>query len=173
MKFNRFDSGVYAIFDNKGNCLYVGASKNILNRYNDHVFHLRSNNHKNEQLQLICNNIGIDNLEFIVIFYCHEDNIFLNEQRFISILCPICNRTGKQMESDYKFNEMGDKNIIYNIIKTAYPSEWVNMEDIELSLADLNASYTINKKVIGSVLRSFGIQKKRVGINRESIYFIQ
>ena len=173
MKYNKYESGVYAIYDFRGTCLYVGATGNFLSRYSKHLFHLKSGTHHNEQLQLIINSMGLDNVEFIPIFFCSMDTLFMNEQRFITLLSPICNSKRSINLSDFKFNESGDKLIIFNHLKDVYKNTWVSMKDI---LPVINRMFgdkkSVTKKSIGMVLSHFGVMKKRIGIKNETQYFI-
>lgn len=173
MKYNRYESGVYAIYDFKRTCLYVGATGNFLSRYTDHLFHLKTGNHHNEQLQLIVNNAGLDNVEFIPIFFCHPDTLFMNEQRFITLLSPVCNSKKSIDLSDFKFNESGDRLIIYNHLKETYKNQWVGMKELLPAISKIFGNKKlVTSKSIGMVLSHFGVMKKRIGINKETQYFI-
>lgn len=170
MKFIRHESAIYAIYHD-ATCLYVGASKTPMERYKNHYFLLRTNAHDNKQLQEISNRYGVDNLTFSPVFYCSEESLFMNEKRFISVLCPICNYIRPKFSSDILEHEASEASLCYKIIKDAYKDQWVNIWQIT-TLLKSRVKKVPTKKAIGSILKSRQLESKRVGSRRLLNYFI-
>jgi group I intron endonuclease len=110
------NSGVYAIFNNKTNAVYVGKSKDIKDRFWNHVGKLRSGKHRNCHLQRAWNKYGESSFEFKVIEFCDGDLLSL-ERRY----------------ADF-FEESGFR--LYNLKECGYGREKVSQETREkISLA--------------------------------------
>ena len=59
--------GIYKITNKINNKIYIGSSKNIANRWKDHMSELESGDHSNYKLQNAINEFGIQNFTFEVI----------------------------------------------------------------------------------------------------------
>lgn len=75
--------GIYKITNIKNNKIYIGLSKNIRSRFNEHKSCLRNNIHKNQHLQNSWNCYGEDNFIFEIIEECNENE--LNEKEIYYI----------------------------------------------------------------------------------------
>ena len=62
MKLSKKESCVYGIYNNSNKLLYVGASKNYLDRYYTHKNDLKNRKHGNVYLQSLSNRYGLDTL---------------------------------------------------------------------------------------------------------------
>ena len=91
MKLSKKESCVYGIYNNSNKLLYVGASKNYLDRYYTHKNDLKNGKHGNVYLQSLSNRYGLDTLEFTPLFFCSEADLFYYETMFIKLLNPCCN----------------------------------------------------------------------------------
>lgn len=69
-------SGIYCIENIKNHKKYIGQSVDIINRWRNHKWSLKSNKHPNNYLQASWNKYGENNF----IFYILEKTLFLNEQ---------------------------------------------------------------------------------------------
>lgn len=76
-------SGVYAIVNTVNNKRYVGSSKSVDSRFNEHRRKLRRGDHTNKKLQRAWNKYGEDKFEFVVIEECCIDNLLTREQAYI------------------------------------------------------------------------------------------
>lgn len=78
-------SGVYKITCLKNNKLYIGSSKNILNRWKTHKFFLKNNKHINKFLQNAWNKYGEVNFLFEILEVCEESFLLLKEQYWMDL----------------------------------------------------------------------------------------
>jgi group I intron endonuclease len=75
--------GVYKIKNIINNKVYIGSSKNIENRWKQHIYELNKNNHHSIKLQRAWNKYGKDNFKFEVIEECDIDRLLYLEQYYI------------------------------------------------------------------------------------------
>lgn len=94
MKIQEKNSCVYGIYDNTGKIIYVGCSINYISRYSYHCESLRNGTHENNILQMYCDSIGFENLVFVPLFFCEQNDLFYNELMFIKLLNPLANKSG-------------------------------------------------------------------------------
>jgi len=73
--------GIYKIINTYNGNYYVGSSKNIHRRWNEHLKKLKSDNHQNVILQRAWNKYGENNFKFEVIETC-DLNILLERENF-------------------------------------------------------------------------------------------
>ncbi len=73
-------SGIYKITCLSNNRIYVGSSKNITSRYEQHWYGLRGNKHKSCHLQNAWNKYGEDSFIFEIIELCPEETRIEREQ---------------------------------------------------------------------------------------------
>ena len=116
---NEIKSGIYKIVNIKNNKLYIGSSKNIENRWKQHLALLKCGKHHSQHLQYSWNKYGKDLFCFEII----EDNVaqddLLNREQFwmdsfqsynpqkgynISCVAGAC-----IMNDDYNFEEIVDE----------------------------------------------------------------
>jgi group I intron endonuclease len=77
-------SGIYIIRNNINNKIYVGSSKNLKNRLNEHKRKLRKNYHRNYHLQQSFNKYGEDNFTFEIIEECELNQLLQREVFWIN-----------------------------------------------------------------------------------------
>lgn len=71
--------------------VYIGSSINIENRWIDHKYSLRYNDHHSYKLQNHYNKYGIDDLVYSVLFCCSKEVLMCLEQLFFDTLKPYFN----------------------------------------------------------------------------------
>lgn len=76
-------SGVYKITNNVNGKYYVGGSKNIINRWYNHVYELRHHQHDNIHLQRSWDNYGENSFLFLIIEV--SDDIVSVEQKYLDV----------------------------------------------------------------------------------------
>lgn len=76
-------SGVYQIRNLQNNHVYVGSSKNLLDRYKFHFSTLKNNKHENPYLQSAYNKYGRKNFIYEIIEFCEQEQRFNVEQYWI------------------------------------------------------------------------------------------
>ena len=86
--------GVYKITCLENGKIYIGSSKNIYNRWREHIRSLNNNEHHNIYLQNEWNLYGINKFKFEILKTCEEKDRFLLEQKFLNKYLPF-NRNGK------------------------------------------------------------------------------
>ena len=100
-------SGVYQIRNKINNKVYVGSSKDISQRWLQHISGLKNNKHRNQHLQYAWNKYGEENFEFSIL------EIVVNQNNFKDILIE-----REQFWID-KFHSVNNK-FGYNICPNAY-----------------------------------------------------
>jgi group I intron endonuclease len=125
--------GIYKITNIKNDKVYIGSSKNILNRWGNHIFELVSCKHYNTELQKDFDKYGIENFIFQVIEILDNKNKILErEQYYIE-----------------KYNSLNPEKG-YNIMSSYgnYKNDFIN-KNIKKSFANMNIydfEYNFNKK---------------------------
>lgn len=76
-------SGIYLIKNIITNQNYVGSSYNIKNRWRQHKWYLRNNQHNNTYLQNSWNKYGESSFEFSIIINCVVDDLLEKEKQYI------------------------------------------------------------------------------------------
>ena len=76
-------AGIYLIKSLTNNRVYIGSSINLSDRILGHKKELSQNIHGNNHLQNNWNKYGENDLEFSILYFCKEDDLIKNEQRFI------------------------------------------------------------------------------------------
>lgn len=87
-------SYIYGIF-HKGECLYIGSSFDYKKRWKQHKSALEKGKHTNKTLQKYIDKIGINNIEFEVLWELNTDNTlikFMFESLYNSLYKPKCNK---------------------------------------------------------------------------------
>jgi len=143
MKLKEEKSCVYGIYDHNSKLIYVGCSKNYLNRYNSHRSSLQNSTHENKVLQKYCDLVGFDNLSFVPLFFCNEKELLHNELMFIKMFSPLCNVHGIN-KINVKFAH--ETNLI---------TKNFNNEDILDFMKDIVFNQNYTKKSIYEKFRSF------------------
>ncbi len=72
LKEKQNDCGIYYIKNITTNQIYIGQSKRLRERRNQHFSHLRKNKHENPHLQNSFNKYGESSFDYGVIQYCDE-----------------------------------------------------------------------------------------------------
>lgn len=80
MDFNR--AGIYAIINKINGKLYVGSSKNMLNRYNGHVYDLKKGKHHSIYLQRSVDKHGLKNFKFKVLELIDDISILHDREQY-------------------------------------------------------------------------------------------
>lgn len=80
--------GVYRITNTVNGKIYVGSSKDIYNRWEEHRYALNHNNHGNIHLQRAWNKYGQNNFKFDIIETCDPLVQFEREQFYLNTLNP-------------------------------------------------------------------------------------
>ncbi len=76
-------SGIYKITCLKNRKVYVGGSQDVEQRFLQHIYLLKLNNHYNKQLQDDFNEYGAEQFDFQIITKCKKKQIQSKEQFYI------------------------------------------------------------------------------------------
>lgn len=86
-------SGIYKISNTENGKFYIGSSKNIVKRWNEHKWALKNNRHRNRPMQSAYNKYGADVFIYEVIEVVNDIEQLRNiEQKYINSL-NACGRT--------------------------------------------------------------------------------
>ena len=100
--------GIYKIENTKNNKCYIGCSKNIENRWKEHLYSLKKDSHHSIKLQNSWNKYGEKHFKFEIIEECDNDILFDREKYYIdkynsAILgCNMIDGTGVKPKYDIK-----------------------------------------------------------------------
>lgn len=86
---DRIYKGIYCILNIQTKKFYIGSSKDILKRFNNHKFYLNKNKHINKKLQNSWNKYKSNNFDFFIIEEC--DNYIEREQYYLNKYKPNIN----------------------------------------------------------------------------------
>ncbi len=78
-------SGIYKITNVITQIVYIGKSKNVVQRKNAHFSALKLNKHNNQHLQNSYNKHGKDNFTFEVLEYCNIEDLAFKELHYLSL----------------------------------------------------------------------------------------
>ena len=78
--------GVYKITCLSNGKFYIGSSKNIFKRWDNHRWSLRHNKHNNKYLQNAWNKYGENDFIFEILEFCVPDKQFILEQKYLDEL---------------------------------------------------------------------------------------
>ena len=77
---------IYKISNNINSKVYIGSTKDLNKRWNDHKSSLIKNKHYNKHLQRFVNKYGIDTLTFSIIEKVDDNNnLLIREQIYIDM----------------------------------------------------------------------------------------
>ena len=81
-------NGIYKIVNTKNQKIYIGSSKNLDKRWDEHRKNLLNNKHINIKLQRAWNKYGSDSFQFQIIEQCDVSNLYDREQYYLDSLMP-------------------------------------------------------------------------------------
>lgn len=85
-------SGIYKITSKKfPERYYIGSAKDIVKRWNGHLYNLLKNKHHSELLQTHYNEYGKEDLEFSILVECEIDVLVEREGEYLKIFDPYFN----------------------------------------------------------------------------------
>ena len=150
--------GIYKIINTyNGNC-YVGSSKNIDRRWNEHLKKLTTNNHQNVILQRAWNKYGENNFKFEVVEVC-DLNVLLERENFYLSKNPEYNIVKVAKGGDTISNNPKRDLIIEKISKSSSGKnnpnyggkfkndDWLNKQKISNSKVHLKITDTLTDQV--------------------------
>jgi group I intron endonuclease len=91
--------GIYKISNIVNNKVYVGQSKNIYKRWQEHYYELKNNRNKNQHLQYSFNKYGEENFIFDIIEVCDIDSLDYLERHYIKLYNSIDRSFGYNNEN--------------------------------------------------------------------------
>ena len=94
--------GVYCIRCKVNNKAYIGSSKNIKKRWNEHKSLLKTGMHDNKQLQEDYNKYGADNFLYLILINCEPQMLFKYESMYILLFGTMHINKGYNITLPYK-----------------------------------------------------------------------
>lgn len=113
----QLNSGIYKLYFEDSCKFYIGSSKNISKRFNEHKNRIIQNKHSNKYLQNLCLKLGVDKLKYKILANCPSEYLLKMEQWFINNLKPelnlaeIVGRPPANRKRGYKMSEKAKQNI--------------------------------------------------------------
>jgi group I intron endonuclease len=131
--------------------MYIGSSKNLINRFNRHKNDLKQNKHYNSYLQNSYNKYGIENFEYEILEYCNEEVRVEKEQIWL--------------DSINSYNPL----IGYNLSnKASVPIRSLNGNE-RVRKANLNNKYCLGKKLSQETKDKIGNSGRGRKLSKEHI----
>lgn len=118
--------GIYSIFNYVNGKRYIGSSKELYNRFYEHLYNLRNQKSHNKHLQSAWNKYGEDAFIFEVLEYCNVDKQFEREQFFMDFMCPEYNLTPQVVACVGRTLSTEEKQKISNTLKVKYASKEIS-----------------------------------------------
>ncbi len=102
------ESGVYVIKSLISEDCYIGSTSDLYERFHRHKYRINTN-HKNgiKKLKTFSDEVGINNLEFVVLEFCEKGKEKITEQKYLDIYKPSLN-TVRFSNSTLGFNHSED-----------------------------------------------------------------
>ena len=169
MKLIQFNSGIYCIYNEESQALYIGQCENFTDRYNSHLSELKAGAHPNIALQEYTNRVGIDALFFVPIFACHKNDLDINEARFISFLRPAFNQNhngGLKLSLQPTRKQADD---IQTLLYQKFSNKTVSFDEIREHLTECGLK-DLTKKRIGMSIKL--VKRIRNRDENNKIYYV-
>lgn len=141
--------GIYLIFNLVNGKRYIGSSRNLYNRINQHYQDLKCNKHHNTHLQTSWNKYGESNFVASVIEYCNEPEQYLREQYYIDAIQPEYNQNFNVQEA-YKQQHKWKVHYLYNITTFELEGQFDNITSLFDSINYHHCSFS---EVMGRVIK--------------------
>ena len=132
-------SGIYAVYNSKSGKAYIGQSKDVNRRINDHKRCLEKGTHHNKYLQRAYNHDGAENFHFIIMEYCSIDDLDILEREYIERMQLINQIETVRIRNRGHGSSLNEQQVAE--IKEALFNE-------SLSCQELADKYGVNKHVI-------------------------
>ena len=153
--------GIYCILNIVNNKKYIGSSKNISNRFNQHIRCLKNNTHVNIKLQRAFIKYGISNLKLKILELCDKSKLYEREQFYLDTIKPFqhngYNICMTSCGGDNLTNHPNRNNIIKRITNTVH-NTYANMSEYDKTQKFGNRS-DVNNANFGNHWNN--IQKKK------------
>ena len=125
------DCGIYCIENIFNNKKYIGLSRDIKRRWNEHKSELKSNTHNNKYLQSAWDKYGESAFRFYVVELCSEDCLSEKECYYIKLYKTLSHENGYNLTTGGENTSVGrmvislKDNVIYNSVVEAANKESV------------------------------------------------
>lgn len=99
--------GIYCIENIKNHKKYIGLSRDIHRRWDEHISELNRNSHTNQYLQRAWNKDGKENFIFNIIEICNEKELSYKERYYINLYKSMSHENGYNLTSGGENNSGG------------------------------------------------------------------
>lgn len=169
MKYINYASGIYKIVDFSNEILYVGKATDFLIRYKQHLAALKKGQHEVEGFQKYADQIGLDNLSFVVIEPCRIEHLDIKESFYIKKMRPLFNYCHTDTELITKVNSKDEKRFI-QIIGSKQLEKEVSMDDL-LKITE-KEKINISPKMMGVLMVKMGFKKIKKRSENNKTYYL-
>jgi len=114
--------GIYCIENLANNKKYIGLSRDIRRRWNEHRSDLRNNNHANPYLQSAWNLYGEDAFEFSIVELCDPLDICEKECYYIEKYHTLSHKNGYNLTIGGECTSTTNKKVIHLLSRKIYDS---------------------------------------------------
>ena len=113
LRFKNISYCIYSIKNTLDDRIYIGSTKKLNYRINQHTHHLKKGTHHSGKLQRFVNKYGIDKIYFELVSFCGEHNLIETEQKYIDLLRPEFNiRQVAEKNTGIKHSEETKRKIV-------------------------------------------------------------
>lgn len=167
-------SGIYQIRNLLNNKIYVGSTKNLIQREKIHFKDLKRGFHHCYHLQMAYNKYGKDNFIFEVLMYCSLDNLIQTEQLFFDTYKPEYNSSktagsplGMKRNKEFCINnsnlKKGNKNCIGRVLSDETKIKIRNGQKLSsVNQYDSNDNFIQNWQSMMDIERSLKIDQASI-----------
>lgn len=168
--------GIYLITNQLTNKLYVGSSRNIKKRWNNHKQQLKKKKHSNIFLQNAVDKYGLNNFNFSIIEECEIVDLITKEVDWVTFFDSRNPKNGYNImvpgTSPYDIVNNSGKNLRQEAIKNNQQIELIDIGTLKIVdklplLVDVCTKYNLNQKKVSEVLNNRRTSYKGYIVQRE------
>ncbi len=166
--------GVYKIRNKINNFCYIGSSRDIQKRWNEHKSRLKRGCHVNQRLQDDWNKYGRSNFEFSILEECSSRELKLKELKYINnscdelynapsikdqivyCICQYLEGIGADSEIDYKIPDPNDGKKSWNF------NVYGLVDGFKIFITLRSMDYCFDEEGKDKAEKSFGVKKDHI-----------
>lgn len=141
---DKYLCGIYCIENTFNNKKYIGLSRDIRRRWNEHKSDLRNNKHVNVYLQSAWNLYGEESFDFSIVELCDPLDICDKERHYIAEYHTLSHENGYNLTSGGEGNATTNKRVIHLLSGKIYDSVRAAAQDnhvVDITMIDWCRKY--------------------------------